>query len=180
MSDKPTNPKDAIGSGKLPLELVPDIIPAVAALAFLEGASKYGRFNWRIAGVRSSIYRAAMQRHLTKWWNGEDADPKTGVPHLASVIACVGIILDAALVNKLTDDRPPRAKEFSAVIDSMGQDVARIKELFKKHDPKQYTIADGDSPDPAEPVHTTSAPCSDCTTPGGCERHQMCAFARRG
>jgi hypothetical protein len=106
---KPTNPKDIIGSGKLPLGLVPDTLLTEAAIAFLEGASKYGRYNWRIAGVRTSIYREAMQRHMIKWWNGEDRDPKTRVKHLASVIACAGILLDAELCGKLTDDRPPRA-----------------------------------------------------------------------
>ena len=138
---KPTNPKDAIGSGKLPMELVPDIIEVEASLAYLEGALKYGRFNWRVAGVRSSIYRAAIRRHLAKWWNGEDADSRTRVKHLASIIASAGILLDAELCGKLTDDRPPRSP-VALRIDQADADVAHLKELFKDHHPKQYTIED--------------------------------------
>lgn len=140
---KPTNPKDVIGSGKLPLELVPDTIEAEVALAFLEGALKYGRFNWRIAGVRASIYRAALRRHLMKWWNGQDRDPKTRVKHLASIIACAGILLDAELCGKLTDDRPPAAP-IDELIDDADEIVAHLKRMFEGHNPKQYTIKDSE------------------------------------
>lgn len=140
---KDTNPKDAIGSGKLPLELVPDILEVEVATAFLEGALKYGRFNWRVAGVRSSIYYAAMKRHMKKWWNGQDADPKTRVRHLASIGACVAILLDAELQGKLTDDRPPR-QALDVRIDEHEELVKHLKGLFKDHNPKQYTIADSE------------------------------------
>lgn len=142
-SSKPTNPKDVVGSGKLPLELVPDTIEAEVALAYLEGALKYGRFNWRVAGVRASIYRAALRRHLMRWWNGEDRDKKTRVKHLASVIACAGILLDAELCGKLTDDRPP-AVDLDALLD-VEDHIAHLKELLKGHDPKHWTIADSDA-----------------------------------
>lgn len=115
---KDTNPKDAIGSAKLPLHLVPDTLVLYAAMSFAEGASKYGAYNWRGTGVRASVYVAALRRHLMKWWNGEDCDEKTGVPHLASVLACAGIILDAGLVNKLVDDRPPKVNYNVPVADA--------------------------------------------------------------
>lgn len=138
---KATNPKDAIGSTKLPLNLVPDTLPAMAALAFTEGAVKYGAFNWRVAGVRASIYEAALKRHLAKWWNGEDVDPATGVPHLASVIACAGIILDAALAGKLTDDRPPKVA-MGELIDSLEAKVKFLKKLHKDKSPHHHTALD--------------------------------------
>ena len=143
MESKPTNPKDIVGSGKLPMELVPDTLEAIASLAFGEGALKYGRFNWRIAGVRASIYRAALRRHLADWWNGEDWDPKTGVPHLASVIACAGIMVDADMCGKLTDDRPPRCR-MSQFIDRLSVSWKRLRELFKDHNPRHYTVADSE------------------------------------
>lgn len=156
---KPTNPKDVIGSGKLPLELVPDTATAYLALSFLEGALKYGRFNWRVAGVRASIYAAAMRRHMNKWWNGEDVDTDidpetgedrgTGVHHLASVMACCAIILDAKLVGKLTDDRPPRA-DIGKLIASLEGTVAHLKTMFADRHPRQYTILDSE-PDLAQP-----------------------------
>lgn len=141
MSDKPTNPKDALAVSKLPMHLVPDTVKVFAALAFAEGAAKYGSYNWRVAGVRASVYRSALERHLAKWWNGEWADEKTGVPHLASIIACAGIVLDAKVAGKLTDDRPPSAP-LSPVIDAMEADVRRVVEMFRDFAPRQFTIAD--------------------------------------
>lgn len=134
MSDKKaSNPKDGQAVNKLPLDLVPSTLPVFAALAFAEGAAKYGAYNWRIAGVRAGVYKAALQRHLESWWNGEDADPFTGVPHLASILACAGILLDAKLTGKLTDDRPPRA-DMGAAIRAMESDIARIRALFAPAD----------------------------------------------
>lgn len=138
---KETNPKDAIGAKKLPMGLVPDIITAEAALAFTEGALKYGRFNWRVAGVRSSIYHDAMRRHLAKWQNGENRDPVTNVHHLASVIACAGIIMDAAICGKLNDDRPPVAP-LAQHIDNLSTLVPQLQEIFKDCNPHQHSCLD--------------------------------------
>lgn len=141
---KDTNPKDAIGSTKLPLDLVPDTMKAYAALGFLEGATKYGSMNWRVAGVRASIYKAALERHLMKYWNGEWADPKTGVPHLASVLSCAAIILDANHIGKLTDDRPPKA-DLSGLIDGLEPMVKHLKDLHADKHPK-HNYADPSVP----------------------------------
>ncbi len=138
---KNTNPKDMIGSTKLPLGLAPDTIGCEVALAYLEGALKYGRYNWRIAGVRASIYHDALGRHFMKWWNGEDADENTRVKHLASIIACAGILLDAELCDKLEDDRPPYAP-MAGLIKEAEETAQHLRELFKDHAPKHYTIAD--------------------------------------
>jgi hypothetical protein len=143
-AEKATNPKDALASMRLPLHLVPDTLEAYAALAFAEGAAKYGAYNWRVAGVRASIYHSALKRHLAKWHNGERADAATGVPHLASVIACCAILLDAELCGKLTDDRPPAAP-MSTLIDSMEEDVARVVGMFADRAPHYFTIEDGDA-----------------------------------
>lgn len=145
---KPSNPKDMIGSTKLPVGLVPDTITAEVTLAFLEGALKYGRYNWRIAGVRASIYNDALERHRKKWWNGENADQKTRVKHLSSIIACAGILLDAELCGMLNDDRPPYAP-MSDLMDSPEtlERIAHLKELFKDHNPRQFTIADKPAPE---------------------------------
>lgn len=138
---KPTNPKDALAVSKLPLHLVPDTIEAYAALAFAEGAAKYGAYNWRIAGVLASIYHSAMKRHLASWHNGEEVDPVTGVPHLASVIACAGILLDAQLCRKLIDDRPPAAPVGDR-IRAAEAEVAKVLALFADRQPRHFTIAD--------------------------------------
>lgn len=138
---KSVNPKDVIGSTKLPMGVVPDTINVEVALAYLEGALKYGRGNWRMTEVRASIYRDALRRHDAKWWNGENADRKTRVKHLASIIACAGILLDAELCGTLIDDRPPTAP-IGKLIDDADERVAHLKELFKDHTPYQPTIKD--------------------------------------
>jgi hypothetical protein len=138
---KPSNPKDVIGSGKLPLELIPDTALAEVALGFFEGASKYGRYNWRIAGVRASIYVAAVRRHIAKWWNGENQDPDTRIHHLGNAICCLMIILDAEICQKLKDDRPPSAPITDAY-DGIQERLAYLKELFRDHSPHQYTHED--------------------------------------
>lgn len=146
---KDTNPKDQVASNKLPLGVVPDSVIAYASLAWLEGRLKYGGYNWRITGVRGSVYHDALQRHRTKYWNGEWSDPETGVPHLASIIACAGILLEAHLIGNLNDDRPPACPELVALVDNLQDRVRDLKDLFKDLHPHQHTIADnppGDEP----------------------------------
>lgn len=125
---KPSNPKDTAATNKLPLGLVPDTISAYATLAFLDGARKYGAYNWRESGARASIYNDAIRRHLIAWWNGEDCDPVTGVPHLASIIAGAGILLDAAQLGKFNDDRPPKCK-LGDVMRGMEPNVDHINKI---------------------------------------------------
>jgi len=145
---KPSNPKDAIGSKKLMVHLVPSTAIAYMALAFTEGAVKYGKYNWRVAGVRFSIYLDAMYRHIMKLQNGENKDAVTGVPHLASIMACAAIITDAFHYNKLTDDRPyvgedeaGNAAGFAQLLDvEMANISAKVKEVFKDFSPEQFTI----------------------------------------
>lgn len=140
-SSKLSNPKDRIGATKLAFDLIPDSAIAEMSLAHLEGALKYGTWNWRAAGVRASIYVAAIRRHLAKWVNGENRDAKTRVHHLANVMACCAIIIDAELCGKLTDDRPPAAA-VSEMIDALAKRVQHLKEVFKDCHPYDYTIQD--------------------------------------
>lgn len=139
---KPSNPKEGIGSHKLPLDLVPESAICEESLAFYEGALKYGRYNWRIAGVRASTYMAAMLRHAFKWYNGADADPATRVKHLASARACLGIIIDAEWCGMLNDDRPPVSLEMEEKINELVDVQAHLKKLFESHTPKQFTKLD--------------------------------------
>ncbi|MGN6589481.1 MAG: dATP/dGTP diphosphohydrolase domain-containing protein [Sphingomicrobium sp.] len=66
-----------------------DLIPigALATVARLygRGAQKYAAHNWR-KGYEWSKSFAAMQRHATQFWDGEDIDPEMQLPHLASVV----------------------------------------------------------------------------------------------
>lgn len=140
---KATNPKDAIASDKAPLHLVPASFKAYTAVALAEGAMKYGSWNWRAAGVRASVYKSALERHLEKWWNGEDLDPETGVPHLANACACLAILIDADILGKLEDDRPPVQADLPRLIDVVTPErIAHLRDVFGNCDPKHYTIKD--------------------------------------
>lgn len=65
-----------------------DLIPvgALAQVAALygRGAAKYAAHNWRRGYEWSKSY-AALQRHATQFWNGEDNDAEMDLPHMASV-----------------------------------------------------------------------------------------------
>jgi len=60
---KESNPKEAIGSTKVPLNLCSPIASAHWALAQYAGMAKYQAWNWRAAGVRASTYIGAIKRH---------------------------------------------------------------------------------------------------------------------
>lgn len=104
----PPNPKQAYGDLKLPLHLVPSTMILYAALAFQEGARKYGPFNWRERAVEAMTYVGALKRHTEAWIDGEDIDPESGKPHLALALACLGILVDSIEVKNLIDNRPPK------------------------------------------------------------------------
>ena len=105
---KETNPKDAVGVTKAPLSVLPMQVVYEAALGMYEGALKYGAFNYRLAGVRASVYYDAAERHLNQWWEGEDIDPDSGLNHITKAITTLMVMRDAMLNDKFTDDRPPK------------------------------------------------------------------------
>lgn len=139
---KQTNPKDALGSKRLPLDLVPMTAVAHQALAHLEGACKYGKWNWRIAGVRASIYVGAALRHIERWNNGEDFDADSGVHNLGHAMACLAILLDAREVGKLNDDRPPSLSFVNGWQEAFNAEAARIIERHADKNPRHFTIED--------------------------------------
>ena len=106
---KPTNPKDAVGISKSPLSVIPSPFLHSLGLAMLEGSLKYGRHNYREAGIRYSVYYDAMMRHMNAWWEGEDIDPESGLPHPVKAAACCAILFDALLQENGNDDRPPKS-----------------------------------------------------------------------
>lgn len=138
---KPTNPKDVIGSSKVPIHLFPKTAIVAGAMAMLHGAMNYGRSNWRVAGVRASIYEDAKSRHMDKWFEGEDIDPDSGLPHLYHALACIALLIDAIEAGKLNDDRMVQGG-YIDMINRLTPEVARIKEEFKDKDVHHYTIQD--------------------------------------
>lgn len=143
---KPSNPKDAIAVTKLPLDLVPSVGALYESLAFYEGALKYGKYNWRVGGASFAVYLGALLRHTFKLLDGEWADKKTRVPHLSSVRACCGIILDAYEIGNLVDDRPPVVPT-STTVEKLEAIMPHLKELFQDYHPHQHTIMDAKEPE---------------------------------
>lgn len=138
---KPSNPKDIIGSDKIPLHLWPTTASVLGSLGLLAGALNYGRGNFRVVGVKASIYYDACNRHLNAWFEGEDLDPDSGLPHLAHALSCLAIIVDAMYADKLTDDRPVQGGYRKAMTE-LSPHVARLKKQYSDKQPKHYTIKD--------------------------------------
>ena len=139
---KPTNPKDMVGSDKMPLHLWPETASLHGCLALLDGNLKYGRSNWRKAGVKTSIYIDACRRHLNEYFDeGRNADKDSGLHPLAHALASLAIILDAEAAGKLTDDRLIHGG-YDALVEKLTPHVKRLKLKHKDKHPKHYTIAD--------------------------------------
>lgn len=162
MSSKDTNPKDAVAGTKVPLWLLSPIAKAKWALAMFSGLIKYGAWNWRIAGVLSSVYLSAAQRHLDAYLSGEEVDPADGTDHRANVMACMAILMDAEAAGKLTDDRPPSVG-IRATYAQQEQLMVKLKEQYADKSPRHYTIADTEPPPTADwlCVSTAAAPTDD-------------------
>lgn len=131
LQSKPSNPKDAAATNRLDLSLFPATARAYGALAMVEGDQKYGGYNYRSAGVNGSIYYAAANRHLDKWYNGEENDPVTGIPHLANAIACLAVLIDGIEMGNWTDDRPPKT-DLNRILTDFESRVGKIKELYPR------------------------------------------------
>ena len=139
---KQSNPKDAIGSNKMPLHLWPESASIMGCLGLLDGALKYGRANWREAGVRASIYYDALRRHLAKQFEGQEIDSDSGLPHDCHMLACLAIIVDAKACGKYIDDRQYRGSGFHKLLNDMTPHVARLKKVHADKSPKHWTIQD--------------------------------------
>jgi hypothetical protein len=135
MTYKQTNPKDAVGTKRVSLSVLPWNILARVGIAMLEGARKYGRHNWRTGGARSSVYFDATLRHMMAWWEGERIDPDSGQHHLVKVIAGLLVYLDAEERGEAVDDRPPKSKAYW--LTDLNREAAELVNWF---------------PDPPEPI----------------------------
>ena len=111
LSTKDTNPKDAIGIAKVPLSVVSAPVLMEIGLGMMEGARKYRRHNYRIVGVRASVYYDAAMRHLMAWWEGESIDPDSGLNHITKALACLSVLRDSMILGNWEDDRPPKHKD---------------------------------------------------------------------
>ena len=101
---------------------------------------KYGRHNYRAAGVRASVYfDAAVGRHLFSWWEGQDIDPESGMHHIDKAIAGLMVLRDSQLQGNWVDDRPPAG---DVDLDPMNARAGALIDMHADKRPKHYTIAD--------------------------------------
>ena len=85
-----------------------DLLPPGALWQVAElyrfGATKYADHNWR-RGYAWSLSFAAMMRHAWLFWQGEDMDDETGLPHLTSVVFHALTLLTFMVEHPAYDDR---------------------------------------------------------------------------
>lgn len=130
---KATNPKDAIGSRKWrQYFVIPARVSWEVGIAHLVGALKYGRMNWRSAGVQASVYVDAARGHIDQWVEGENLDPESRANHIAHAIATLNILLDSILrgSHAWVDDRPPKTPDLGEVRARAQEKVDRLFAMF--------------------------------------------------
>ena len=141
---KDTNPKDAVGTKKWRQYCtVPTTIIWELGVAMLEGARKYGRHNYRVAGVRGSVYVDAAKGHIDQWWEGEDIDEESGLSHLTKAMASLAVLRDAIIHDKFLDDRPPKTN-----LDKLRDDLqTAVEGIFERHPDAVDAYLEGDQYD---------------------------------
>lgn len=130
MTKKESNPKDGVGVKKwrqyctVPITIIWEL-----GVAMLEGTLKYGRHNYRVAGVRASIYVDAAKGHIDCYWEGQDIDPDSGLHHIVKAMASLAVLRDAMIHKKYVDDRPPKTD-----VDALSAELQqRVEEIFERY-----------------------------------------------
>lgn len=104
------NPKDKVGASKVDLTLNPTTAAIQQALAQMDGATKYGPYNWRVEPIQTMTYLAAARRHIDSYLEGERTAKDSNIHHLGHVMACCAILIDAEAHRMLIDNRPVLGK----------------------------------------------------------------------
>ena len=147
MTSKDTNPKDAIGTKKWrQFMVVPRQVLWEVGVGMLEGALKYGRHNYRGAGVRASVYCDAALGHIEQFIEGEDIDQDSGLSHVTKAICSLVVLRDAMMNDFWTDDRPPKIANLDALRDRLQRKVEENFERWADKAPHHYTEVEDGSP----------------------------------
>jgi Domain of unknown function (DUF5664) len=115
------NPKKALGDLKAPMFCLPNTALIEANAVMASGAVKYGAFNFRDTAIDATTYIGAINRHFALWQDGEDNDPETNRSHLAHIMACCSLALDAQHTGMFIDDRSKTGK-IRALLDKCAED----------------------------------------------------------
>lgn len=87
------------------LALIPLCTLEDEARVWMHGRVKYAPWNYA-KGMAWSIPLACALRHLAAFQQGEDADPESGLPHLAHAMANLRMLTLYSRTYREGDDRP--------------------------------------------------------------------------
>lgn len=123
-----TNPKKAHGALKAPMNAVPNTALVELYAVMGAGAHKYGVFNFRETKIDAMTYIGAIRRHFMLWEDGEDLDDETKRSHLAHIMACCSLALDAMHTGKFVDNRSK-----TGLVSALLKDCAATHNEFTKN-----------------------------------------------
>lgn len=104
----------AKGSKDERFDLIPYEALAEIARVYGMGAKKYDLHNWR-KGYDWGLSYAAMMRHATQFWQGEDLDQESGLPHMAHAAWHCLTLLTFMQEHRDLDDRFSTVQQREAV-----------------------------------------------------------------
>ena len=127
-SKKEPPPKSDSGNLKVPMSALSPAVLSEVAVAMQEGHYKYGLFDYLKRGASSSTYYDAAERHLMRWFAGEDIDEDSNLSHITKTISALMVLRHAEIQGDIRDDRPQKAPpEFFKQLD------AKAKALRSKY-----------------------------------------------
>lgn len=128
------NPKDLVGAQKVSITKVPAVAILHCAHAMMDGAYKYGPYNWRDKSIEAHIFVDAAMRHLLDWFEGAEHANDSLAHHLGHAMACSAILLDAMHNDRLIDDRPFIERgRLTQVFEELKERIAKMPSKIK-HD----------------------------------------------
>lgn len=101
---------DRYNEGKPMMSLLPPIALEEVAKVLTYGSKKYAAWNW-LQGLDHMSILDSMERHLSKWKQGEDIDEESGLLHISHAACNALMLIEMIHLRKDLDDRP---KQFYA------------------------------------------------------------------
>lgn len=93
--------------GKVRLDLIPLSALQDCARVFDYGRQKYAAWNWA-KGMDWSVPYGCLLRHMAAWFDGEENDPESGLPHLGHAMCNLVMLATFARTFAEGDDRPAK------------------------------------------------------------------------
>ena len=92
------------GSKAVKIHALPYSAFSALGAVYSFGSEKYADYNFR-KGYAWSLSFDALMRHAFAFWNGEDNDPESGLPHMAHVMWNAATLLSFMEDHPDLDDR---------------------------------------------------------------------------